>query len=78
MQVNVFITHQEGDARTKLLVLPASPQAVIPPQYRLGWVYYATTDTGDRMFGDVDAVKLEAQIAAKGYAIVKPEAPDRR
>ncbi|HEY0034895.1 MAG TPA: hypothetical protein VGB81_16655 [Devosia sp.] len=78
MQVNVFITHQDGDARTKLLVLPSSPNASIPPQFRLGWIYYATTNTSDAMFGDLDAMTLEEQLARQGYAIVRPETPDRR
>jgi hypothetical protein len=78
MQVNVFITRVEGQLQNKLLVLPMSPQSAIPPQYRVGWVYYARVDTRDRMFGDLDAVTLEAQIAAQGFAIVTPETPDRR
>lgn len=78
MQVNVFITRQDGQLQNKLLVLPISPQSAIPPQYRVGWVYYATTSTADRMFGDVDDVTLEEQIADKGFAIVTPELPDRR
>ncbi|WP_299753155.1 hypothetical protein [Devosia sp.] len=55
-----------------------SPEAAIPPQYRVGWTYYATVDTGDRMFGDIDARGIEAEIASSGFALVKPEAPDRR
>ena len=78
MQVNVFITREDGQLQNKLLVLPISPQAAIPPQYRVGWVYYARVDTQDQMFGDLDAVTLEAKIAAEGFAIVVPETPHRR
>lgn len=78
MQVNVFITRERGQLQHKLLVLPIDPRVAIPPEFRLGWAYYATVSTGDRMFGDTDAVTLEAKIAAMGYAIVKPETPDRR
>jgi hypothetical protein len=78
MQVNVFITRRDGAVQNKLLVLPIDAKAAIPPEYRLGWIYYATTGTADRMFGQIDAATLEAQIATKGFAIVKPQASDRR
>ena len=77
MQVNVFITRQEGRLQNKLLVLPMSPQSAIPPQYQVGWVYYASVGTGDRMFGDVDAVTIEQLIADQGFAILTPATPDR-
>lgn len=78
MNVNVFVTRVDGAVQTELLVLPLSPEAAIPPQYRTGWNYYATVDTGDHMFGDVDARAIEVEIALNGFAVVKPEAPDRR
>jgi len=78
MQVNVFVTRVGDQLQTELLVLPMSPQAAIPPQYRTGWNYYATVDTADGMFGDIDAVLIETEIALSGFAVVKPEAPDRR
>lgn len=78
MQVNVFVTRREGELQREMLVLPLSPQTAIPPEYRSGWNYYATVDTGDRLFGDIDALAIEAELAASGYAIVKPEVPDRR
>jgi hypothetical protein len=78
MQVNVFITRETGQSQNKLLVLPINPKVAIPPEFRLGWIYYATVSTGDRMFGDMYASTLEEHIAAKGFAIVKPEVPDRR
>ena len=78
MQVNVFITRQQGRLGTQLLVLPINPQAAIPKEYRDGWRYYSTVNPGDRMFGDIDARAIEAELAASGYAIVTPEAPDRR
>ncbi|RYD73399.1 MAG: hypothetical protein EOP84_21605 [Verrucomicrobiaceae bacterium] len=78
MQVNVFITRQDGHLLNELLVLPMSADAAIPSNYRLEWVYYATTNTSDQMFGDLDAETLEAEIAEKGFAVVKPEVLDRR
>ncbi|MBW4653518.1 MAG: hypothetical protein KME20_10860 [Kaiparowitsia implicata GSE-PSE-MK54-09C] len=78
MQVNVFITRSEGQLQSDLLVLPMSPQSAIPPKYRTGWTYYATVDTGDRMFGDLDALAIENELAAAGFAIVTPQTPDRR
>jgi hypothetical protein len=78
MRVNVFITRQQGQSRNELLVLPASAQSAIPPQYQAGSTYYATTDTADRMFGDIDTSELEADVADQGFAIVKPATPDRQ
>lgn len=78
MQVNVFVTRSEGELQRELLVLPLSPEAAIPEQYRSGWNNYATVDTGDRMFGDVDARAIEIELASSGFAVVTPQAPDRR
>lgn len=78
MQVNVFVTRIEGKLQHELLVLPLSPQAAIPVQYRSGWNYYATVDTADRLFGDIDAKAIEAELEAAGFAVVVPEAPNRR
>lgn len=78
MNVNVFVTRVDGQLQNQLLVLPIKPEAMIPPQYRTGWNYFATVDTGDRMFGDVDARAIEAEIAATGFAVVKPKVEDRR
>jgi hypothetical protein len=78
MQVNVFITRESGELRNKLLVLPINPKVAIPPEFRLGWIYYATVSTGDRMFGEMDAVTLEEHVASRGFASIKPETPDRR
>jgi hypothetical protein len=36
MQVNVFITGTAGELQRELLVLPLSPEAAIPQQYRSG------------------------------------------
>jgi hypothetical protein len=76
MQVNVFITRIAGQLQRQLLVLPMSPEVTIPPEYRTGWNYYATVDTGDRMFGDARAI--ETELAGSGYAVVTPQVPDRR
>ncbi|HEY8576836.1 MAG TPA: hypothetical protein VIL88_10915 [Devosia sp.] len=78
MRVNVFITREDGQFLNKLLVLPASVQSVIPEQFRGAWDYYATVDSGDGMFGDVDAVTVEAAIATSGFAVVTPKVEDRR
>jgi hypothetical protein len=77
MRVNVFITRQDGQLQNELLVLPVTSDGSIPQQYRLQWVYYATTDTSDSMFGNMDAKTLEEEIAEKGFAVVVPELPDR-
>jgi hypothetical protein len=76
--VNVFVTRENGDQQNKLLVLPINPKVAIPPEFRLGWIYYATVSTGDRMFGKMNANSLEEHIASRGFAIVKPETTDRR
>lgn len=78
MNVNVFVARVDGALRNELLVLPLTPEAAIPAQYRVGWNYYATVDSGDRMFGDVDARAIEVEIATSGFAVVTPVAPDRR
>lgn len=78
MNVNVFVTRVDGALQNELLILPLSPQAAIPPQYRVGWNYYTTVDSGDRMFGDIDTLAIEAEIAKSGFALFRPSAPDRR
>lgn len=35
MNVNVFVLGVDGAVRNELLVLPLSPQAAIPPEYRV-------------------------------------------
>jgi len=76
MQVNVFVIPR--DSENKLLVLPMSPDAAIPPQFQKGWFYYASVSSGDALFGDVDATTIEDGIAASGFALVSPEVPNRR
>lgn len=78
MQVNVFVNRTDGKLQNELLVIPLTPQAPVPPQYRNGWSYYATVETGDHMFGGVDARAIEAELAVTGFAIVMPKVPDRR
>ncbi|HEY8360203.1 MAG TPA: hypothetical protein VIL30_22330 [Ramlibacter sp.] len=78
MQVNVFITRKDGQLQNKMLVLPIDPKAAIPAEFRLGWVYYATTSTADRMFFEIGQHQLERDLASRGFVIVRPEAPDRR
>lgn len=76
MQVNVFITQVGEQPQPELLVLPTSPQAVVPPQYQVGWNYFGSVDTGHPMFGDINAAAIEIEIAKSGFAVVKP-IPDR-
>ena len=78
MQVNVFITRKQGQLQRELLVLPVSPQTSVPPKYRSGWNYYATVDTRDRMFGEGGGDTIEAALARTGFAVMTPQAPDRR
>ena len=78
MNVNVFVTRIDGALQNDLLVLPVSPEAVIPAQYRTGWNYFATVDTSDHIFGAIDSRAIEVEIASSGFAVVKPKAPDRR
>ena len=78
MQVNVFVTRVDGQLQHELLVLPQSPQAAIPAKYQNDWTYFASVETGDSIFGDVDAKAIEAEIARSGFAVVTPTVPDRR
>lgn len=78
MQVNVFVSRQDGRLSNEYLVLPMDLKAPVPKQYRIGWQYYATTSTTDNLFGDIDALAIEAEIRASGFAVVSPEVPDRR
>lgn len=77
MQVNVFITHQEGALRNSLLVPPQSPQAAIPKEYQAGWQYFATVNSGDEMFGGISARSIELDILTAGHALVDPKVVDR-
>jgi hypothetical protein len=78
MQVNVFVMRRDGETPSELLVLPMPPEAATQEKYQIAWNYYATVDTGDRMFGEIDARAIEAEIAASGFAVVTPQVPDRR
>jgi hypothetical protein len=75
MQVNVFITREEGQSQNRLLVLPVEPSTAISKEYQVGWRYYATVPSTDSMFNGVD---VEQALAAKGFAVVEPKVPDRR
>jgi hypothetical protein len=78
MQVNVFVSGQDGRLGNEYLVLPMDVKAPVPKQYRADWHYYATTSTTDNLFGDIDALAIEAEIRASGFAVVHPQVPDRR
>jgi hypothetical protein len=77
MQVNVFVTRENDQLQGELLVLPMVPKAPIQKQYRIGWRYFATTDTADAMFGEIDARAIEVEISSTGFAIVSPDRHDR-
>jgi hypothetical protein len=77
MQVNVFVSRHDGQLRNEFLVLPLDLKAPVPKQYRVGWRYFATTNTTDHLFGDIDALAIEAEIGANGFAVVHP-APERQ
>lgn len=72
MQVNVFVTRKAGELQHQLLVLPMSPSAAIPPEYRSGWTYFATTTSEDAMFR---SAKVEDDIARQGYCLVETVTP---
>lgn len=76
MQVNVFITRANGQLQNQMLVLPLLPQSAIPPKYRTGWKYFATVDTGDRLFSGIDSKAIEVELASSGYALVEVQVSD--
>lgn len=78
MLVNVFVMRRDGETPSELLVLPLSPEVATQQAYQTAWNYYATVDTGDRIFDDVDAQALEATLARLGFAVITPIAPDQR
>lgn len=78
MQVNAFVSEvQQDGVPTQMLVLPYGPEAAIPAHLRaIEWRYFATTEA-DNIIG-LRAGEVEVAMAERGYAIVKPQAPDRR
>jgi hypothetical protein len=72
MKVIVFIAHTDAQNST-LLVLPDSPDTVIPSDFKVDWEYYAAVRTGDRLFHGVDAATIKDEIAANGFAIVSAQ-----
>lgn len=76
MQVNVFVTRVDEKPQPELLVLPTSPEMVLPPQYQVGWNYYGTVNTGHPMFGEINAAAIEIELAKSGFAVVRPVPPD--
>ena len=76
MQANVFVSWQDGRLRHEYLVLPMDLKAPVPKQYRVGWKYFTTTSTTDQLFGATNALAIEAEISASGFAVVHPE-PNR-
>jgi hypothetical protein len=78
MQVNVFVARESGRLQEALLILPMVPRAPIPKDYRVGWRYFATTDTDDALFGEIDARAIEVELENSGFALVSPKAPGRK
>jgi len=72
MNVNVFVSRADGALQSEILVLPQAPNAPLPEKYRNDWHYFATVDTGDKLFGDIDARAIESELASAGYAVVRP------
>lgn len=72
MRVNVFVMRRDGETPSELLVLPMPPEAATQQNYETAWNYYATVDTGNRIFGDVDGQVIEAELASSGFAVVTP------
>ncbi|MGV8830357.1 MAG: hypothetical protein ACOH2N_00135 [Devosia sp.] len=77
MNVNVFVMRVDGALQAEMLLLPIVPRAPIPDKYRVDWEYFATVDTGDGMFVDIDALAIDIEIAASGFAVVIPTLPNR-
>lgn len=78
MKVSVFVMRRDGETPSELLVLPLSPEVATQQAYETAWNYHATVDTGDRIFGNVDAQCLETTLARSGFAVITPIAPDKR
>ena len=71
MQVNVFAAAEYGNAPHELLVLPYGPPSMIPCHLQhLKWRNLATATTDDKLLG-VPAHRIDADIAANGYALVE-------
>ena len=77
MNVNVFVMRIHGAIQAEMLVLPLVPSAPIPEKHRSGWSYFATVDTCDGIFGEIDARAIEVAIASSGFALVTPHLLDR-
>jgi hypothetical protein len=69
MQVNVFIVHEAGAERNRLLVLPASADASIPNHLQDDWRYFATVDSSDQILGG-ESAPVETEIASKGFMVI--------
>ncbi|MGV8830424.1 MAG: hypothetical protein ACOH2N_00490 [Devosia sp.] len=72
MNVNVFVMRVDGALQAEMLLLPIVPRAPIPDKYRVDWEYFATVDTADGLFGDIDARAIEVEMASSGFAVVVP------
>jgi hypothetical protein len=77
MQVIVFTARADAENST-LLVLPDSPEAIIPSDFKVDWEYYAAVKTSDRLFHGVDAATIKDEIAANGFAIVSAQEPNMK
>lgn len=70
MQVLVFVARPAGEKTRKLLVLPVTPGAAIPPAMREEWDYFATVDVGDKLLA-ASSGRVASDIERQGYALVE-------
>ncbi|MHA6690611.1 hypothetical protein [Devosia sp. A449] len=69
--MNVFVAANDRKTPHELLVLPWGPLGGIPDHLQhLDWRNLATTMTDDKLLGN-EAERIKAEIASKGYAIVR-------
>lgn len=78
MRVNVFVSEVEQDGTpTSMLVLPFTPDAVIPNvMQHIEWRYLATTNAGDSLIG-FPRENVEFLLATDGYVLTTPKAGPR-
>ena len=69
MQVNVFITHEASGDGDLLLVVPARPNATVPPNFHKRWQFFASLDSSDATFR---FTKVDEDISKHGYCIFTP------
>jgi hypothetical protein len=78
MIVNVFVTGVDHALKAELLVLPERAAESVPDKFTDGWTYFATVDTFDSIFGEIDGRAIELEMSASGFAVVQTAAPEGR